>query len=269
MLRLLSALKMVRMIGLLLLAAAEGHYHTEPYDTDALIEQLRVGHHMEVDGVPTDFECAWRTAAMAHAKELQPFLSTAQQRSLFDALELGVGGDDHKGHAHGPCKKAGGSPSFESLSWEPQLEAPSPRPAGELELHPATAEELLAAVDSAAGHDGPTLINLAPGTVYRLNATLVLGKEHSHTTFSSKTLPGGAATISGSKLLEGLHWAPVAVKNVSKGVYKATVSGVAKMDALRVNGQRATRARYPNANVSNLYLPHLSHLPRRLTLTLH
>ena len=44
---------------------------------------------MEVEGVPAGFECAWRTAAMAHAQQLQPFLSSKQQKTLFDALELG------------------------------------------------------------------------------------------------------------------------------------------------------------------------------------
>ena len=231
----------------LLLASSAAHYHTEPYDTDALVrppphpastlphssatccvltlrgalprpgsaqvEQLRVGHHMDVEGVPADFECAWRTAAMAHAKELQPTLTTAQQKTLFDALELGAAGDDHKGHQHPPCQKAH---SFADLSWEPALrsEPQGPR-AGELALHAATAEELLAALDAAAAHSGPARITLQADTVYRLNETLVLGPEHSHTTIHSETL-GGAATISGSKLLSGLKWSPVAVGNVSK-----------------------------------------------------
>ena len=208
------------------------------------MEQLRVGHHMDVEGVPADFECAWRTAAMAHAKELQPTLTTAQQKTLFDALELGAAGDDHKGHQHPPCQKAH---SFADLSWEPALrsEPQGPR-AGELALHAATAEELLAALDAAAAHSGPARITLQADTVYRLNETLVLGPEHSHTTIHSETL-GGAATISGSKLLSGLKWSPVAIGNVSKGVYKAAVTGVEQMDALRVDGLRATRARYPNA----------------------
>ena len=156
-----------RPLSLLLLMAcgAHGHYHTEPYSTDRLIEQLRIGHHMDVDGVPADFECAWRTAAMARAKEIQPFLSTAQQKSLHDALELGASGDDHKGHTHGPCQKrsrGGGEvvppTSFEALSWVPQevTQKPSrsgdrgmaPRrgaaPSGTLLLQPTSAEELVA-----------------------------------------------------------------------------------------------------------------------------
>jgi hypothetical protein len=106
-----------------------------------------------------------------------------------------------------------------------------------------------AAVDTAGAHEGPTLISLVPGAVYRLNATLVLGPEHSHTTISSKSLPGGAAVISGARLLDHLKWEPVALPNAPKGVFKALVPvSVENIQALRVDGLRSTRARYPNAN---------------------
>jgi hypothetical protein len=201
---------------------------------------------MEVEGVPADFECAWRTAAMAHAKTLQPSLSSQQQKTLFDALELGAAGDDHKGHTHGPCKKD--SPSFEELSWDPVAPAVAlGRRAGELALHVTSAEELVDAFAAAGAHEGPSLITLEPGTTYRLNKTLVLGPEHSHTTMKPSTLDG-AATISGSKLLEGLTWAPVSINNVTKGVYKTSITGVDQIEALRVDGLRATRARFPNAD---------------------
>ena len=201
---------------------------------------------MEVEGVPAGFECAWRTAAMAHAQQLQPFLSSKQQKTLFDALELGAAGNDNKGHTHGPCKK--GSPTFDELSWDPVVtDVALGRRAGELALHATSAEELVAAFAAAGAHDGPSLITLEPGRTYRLNETLVLGPEHSHTTMKPSTLDG-AATISGSKLLEGLTWTPVSLNNVTKGVYKATVSGGAQIDALRVDGLRATRARFPNAD---------------------
>jgi hypothetical protein len=227
-------------------APAAAHYHTKPYDTDELIRQLQVGRHMEVDGVAADFECSWRTAAMAHAKELQPFLTTAQQKTLFDALELAATGDDHKGHTHGPCKKK--AHTFEELSWEPAVaaDAPSPR-AGELAMHATSAEELVAAFAAAGAHEGPALITLEPGKTYRLNETLVLGPEHSHTTMKPSTLDG-AATISGSKLLEGLAWEPVSLNNVSKGIFKTMVSHVDQMHALRVDGLRSTRARFPDAD---------------------
>ena len=38
--------------------------------------------------------------------------------------------------------------------------------------------------------------------------------------------------------------------------YKATVTGVEQMDALRVDGLRATRARYPNAGSHPMLLTH-------------
>ena len=201
---------------------------------------------MTVEGVAADFECSWRTAAMAHAKELQPFLTTVQQKTLFDALELGASGDDHKGHTHPSCKA--NPQTFEQLSWDPVVASPVQRQrAGELALHAATAEELIDAFAAAGVHAGPALITLEPGAVYRLNETLILGPEHSHTTMKPSTL-GGAATISGSKLLSGLTWAAVALPKAPKGVFKASGVVMERGDALRVNGLRATRARFPNAN---------------------
>ena len=37
---------------------------------------------------------------------------------LYAALELGAGGDDHKGHTHPPCA-AHQQKTFAELSWEP------------------------------------------------------------------------------------------------------------------------------------------------------
>ena len=65
---------------------ASAHYHVDTdrtYSTSDLVAQLERGHYMDVDGVPAGFECGWRTAAMAHAKELQPFLTAAQQKVPF------------------------------------------------------------------------------------------------------------------------------------------------------------------------------------------
>ncbi len=115
------------------------------------------------------------------------------------------------------------------------------------------------------GYDDPLLLirdpscHISPLPPHALSFTRetdpLLGPEHSHPTIHSETL-GGAATISGSKLLSGLQWSPVAIGNVSKGVYKAAVTGVDQMDALRVDGLRATRARYPNAGRHPMLLTH-------------
>lgn len=54
-------------------------------------------------GVLPDFECAWRRAAMQHARKLQPALPTSRQNILFDALELAASGDDHEGRKMPQC----------------------------------------------------------------------------------------------------------------------------------------------------------------------
>ena len=75
-----------------------------------------------------------------------------------------------------------------------------------------------------------------------------LGPEHSGTTFGPAS-PGGVAEISGSRLLDGLSWAPAGA-GFPAGVFKAKAgaeaAGLGRMDALRLGGQRVTRARHPN-----------------------
>jgi len=239
------------------------------YDTNELIAKLARGRRFSAaDGVLSDFECGWRKAAMAQAKVLQPSLTAARQKVLrplschgaraaaaavvltcpqvlFDALELGAAGDDHKGHTHPPCGKG---LRFATHSWAPAPTAAAPRPAKELVLEVGSTHELLAALKTGHGKgtaERPVHIAMKGG-VYRLNETMVLGAAQSHT----KIGPKGTADVvelTGNRLLSGLKWAAAAGK--PKGVWAATVpADVKQMDSLRVNGLRATRARYPNAN---------------------
>jgi len=201
--------------------------------TAELVAKLARGHYMEVEGVPPDFECAWRAAAFLHAKALQPALSQSRQKVLFDALELAVRGDDHKGHAHPPCR------SFEDVKWSPKVSEPGRAPREEL-VEAANVAELLQHVRRGGSRERPLHIALQPGT-YRLNETLVLGPKQSHITISPAE---GEAVLTGSRLLD-LEWTP----SSKPGVWTAPVpADVLEIDALRVNGLRATRARYPNAD---------------------
>lgn len=110
----------------------------------------------------------------------------------------------------------------------------------------ASSEELLAVLGRRqADVDGALDIYLADG-VYRLTETMVLTQAHSHTTISPAT-EGGAVEITGSRELSGLVWAPA--EGFPKGTWVAKLpADVPAIDALRVNGLRATRARFPNAN---------------------
>lgn len=152
------------------------------------------------------------------------------------------------GHTHGPC----GAPlRFEAFSWEPADHHSEPMPADAQAHTRATitvrsAEELRGVLATRrAIRDGPLSIRLASG-VYRLNETLVLTSAHSNTTISPAS-EDGSVVITGSRALTDLSWAPAA--GMPKGIWVARVpADVETVDALRVNGLRATRARFPNAN---------------------
>lgn len=109
----------------------------------------------------------------------------------------------------------------------------------------STAEQLIAALDAIAADESVGVlreVRLAPG-VYRLNTTMVLTPAHSNTAI---TAPDGEATLTGSRLLS-VQWKQA---TTSRGitVWAADIPPSSPIDALHVGGNRATRARYPNAN---------------------
>jgi len=212
--------------------------------TNELVERLKRGRNMaSEEGVNSDFECAWRTAAFQHAKELQPSLSVARQHLLFDALELANSGDDHKGHTHPPCQHE--NLQFEELSWKPIPTSLETEKKSMAVLVVESAEELVEALEAVKNSPDPTRIAMKAGT-YRLNETMLLGAGHSGIVIGPEK-PGDEVVLSGNRLISGLKWSPAS--NKIKGVWATQVpKDVEEIVALRVNGLRATRARYPNAN---------------------
>jgi hypothetical protein len=246
---------MVRLTACLSLLAVltTAHYHAdEPYSTQALVDALEKGHYGTFDGVPDDFECSWRLAAMAHAKTLQPFLPTDKQKSLFDALELGTSGSEGH-HKHKSCKKQ----RFEDVAWEPEFFAHSSQAEEHWDrvVSVSSTDELLSALGEvgSTNSDVKTKITMAPGT-YRLNQTMELGPDHSGTTIAPAKA-GDEVILSGSRLLSGLTWAKTG--NPKSNIYVTPLPLPPHshqqhvwpdVTALRINGMRATRARFPNAN---------------------
>eukprot|EP00035_Acanthoeca_spectabilis_P012614 m.227837 g.227837 ORF g.227837 m.227837 type:complete len:815 (+) comp15667_c0_seq10:79-2523(+) len=217
-------------VALLLAATAAERAPDSEYTTEAMISILKRGRWFGEDsGVPSDFECAWRKAAFAQASVLQPELKLAQRGDLHDALELSS-----------QCNQ-----SFVSHSSE--TDARGGIRTEECRLvencrSVTNVAEFLSALDLVGAATGSWEVRMAPG-VYRLNKTLVLGPEQSGT---SITAPSGGVTITGAKLLT-VDWQLVTTAHGVKA-YSAAVPAGITIDALRVGGQRATRARFPNAN---------------------
>mmetsp|Transcript_4480 Transcript_4480/g.11420 ORF Transcript_4480/g.11420 Transcript_4480/m.11420 type:complete len:899 (+) Transcript_4480:19-2715(+) len=221
-----------------------GRAPDDEYTTEALVAKLARGAWFgEEAGVPADFECAWRKGAIQHASTLQPFLSSAQRKDLYDALQLQA------------CNVALESVAS-AVKQAPGADGTAPRMPCHRDsrcIAVSTAAGLRAALGQIAaarhlGASSSTLpdavweVRMAPG-VYRLNETMVIGPDHSGTAI---TAPDGGVTITGNAVLT-LQWKKV---STSKGVsaYAADVPAGMVIDALRVDGHRATRARFPNAN---------------------
>ena len=191
-----------------------------------------------------EFDCHWRHLAMDWAPKLQPWLNATQQRMLFDSLELAT-----------LCGK-------EFIPTATTANTRPPQPVNGLTIYvdptsgsdsdPGTRAQPLASISAAVAAsrrrtqvDDPATIILRKGTYY-LNQTIELDARDSHLTITA--YEDEEAIVSGGVLLAGLKWEQVAV---GSDVHVASLAGRALprgVPALHHRGQRATLARYPNAN---------------------
>lgn len=210
----------------------------------SIVLGVAVSGALAVDPVRDDYyECAWRVAAYKFAPYIQPWLETdgKQLRMLFDALQL-----------KGICNEsfvAPESPVRTRPRSTPKTDPPcavyvSPNGADSgsrgTQTDPyATIEAAVAASRECSSNATVTLLN---GTHY-LNQTLVLGPADSGLRIVAG--PDARAVVSGGYPLRNLDWKPY-----KGGIFVADLAEVPPQGirALLVNGKRATRARYPNAN---------------------
>jgi len=204
-----------------------------------------------------DFDCSWRSLAFEFASKLQPWLNHTQQKQIFDAAELAVLCNEtfRPIHPNGKSREHGHVAERAPDANIIYVDATTGSDTSGTGSEASPLATLPAAVDlsrtqssskrgerkSASG----TSIVLREGT-YFLASTLELDTRDSGLTITS--YEGETAIISGGTELDGLEWAQ-ADSTFADGVFVATVpSSVHAIPALHVQGQRATVARYPNAN---------------------
>ena len=133
-------------------------------------------------GVPKEFDCAWRRAAYAYGKKLQPSMTAAHQQQLSDSLQLGA------------CP--GGAPAPDSrVTEERRRTFAIPKGSTPIYVQPAT-DGLHAALGHARRVGGPVTLSLMPG-VHRLTKPLLLSPADSNTTIQS--FGGGETVLTGSR----------------------------------------------------------------------
>eukprot|EP00041_Stephanoeca_diplocostata_P018365 m.384320 g.384320 ORF g.384320 m.384320 type:complete len:858 (+) comp20990_c0_seq2:333-2906(+) len=220
------------------------------YSSEALVKMLARGHHFgPLDGVPADFECSWRKAAYEYATtKLLSSMTDKQRNDVFDSLELKALCDANREEMLRHTREAVSS-EFHRKKF---MHAHDDKKSNILLV--STVAELLQALDIIAdrsknisnrAHKSPVVsrIQIAPG-VYRLRSPMILGPEHSNTVIEA---PFGSVTITGNRLVN-VTWSEYKT-NRGIAVSAAMVpADLGVIDSLRVNGYRATRARYPNAD---------------------
>ena len=262
----------MRRLALLLAAAlpyafATGHGSLDVNQSRAyLLEKIRSSRPSTTDAA---LDCSWRNLAFSLApKLLSQRLFASKAKELHDALEL-------DSMCKTPFRPPPRPPTAEGTPPSPIVVCVSPSGSdthsGALASPLRTLHAAVKAVRSRrAGTppaQSPATISLRAGT-YHLGdegGALALHAGDSFLTFEGYA--GEEASVSGAVLLDGLSWTspPAAAaahgsSSTTPGAHIATLTAAQAagldgkgidgkgMRALRVDGRRATRARFPNAN---------------------
>ena len=206
-----------------------------------------------------ELDCGWRRLAYKYAHELQA-LSSDEESALRDALRLAetCGGIDSVTVAQtaaSTCQDQAGV-IFVSTS------RGTNGAAGTFTAPLARVGEAV----RAARHAGINTIKLRGGTYFLREGEVELLAADSGLTIAS--CEGEVATLSGGQPLSGLKWTPVPgtqprifMTTLNQTQQKALPHG---MPALRVGGQRVTRARFPNADPERSQFP-IGYIANRTT----
>ena len=195
------------------------------------------------------FDCKMRQLAMDFARKVQPWLSDLQLQELADALN----GAQEAQHCNVSARSLTGTsvplpPSFPtsthtSTTYYVDANKGSDSNSGKMDSPFQTISKAVMA--ARAGGSGSAVIMLRAGTFY-LTETIMLSDKDSGLTIQN--YPQEEVIVSGGKLITP-SWQEFNTDN-NMNIYKADLSsaGLDSVMGLRINGSRAIRARYPNAN---------------------
>lgn len=240
------------LITCLVAALGTGHVSLAArYSPGKLLDQIATSTASHIRGTPQeDFDCHWRQLAMQWAPKLQPWLNETQQRQLFDALEL----DPVCGKPFQPTASlertsgAGSAVGFivyvDAMNGNDGNSGTLTKPLASIKAAVTATRD---ARSSALTSTNAT-IALRAGTFY-LNETIELDARDSGLTIGA--YQAEEVIVSGGVALSGLNWKPTTMDGSGAPVHVASLSGRSLprgVPALHHRGQRATLARYPNAN---------------------
>lgn len=191
------------------------------------------------------FDCKMRQLAMDYAHKIQPWLSDTKYQEIADALNGAIEAQHCNVSLKFP-KTSPRPPNFSisraaSSTFYVDANAGSDSNSGTKDSPLQTISKAIMAVRSS-GPGG--VVVLRAGTFY-LTETIMLDARDSGLTIQN--YPYEEAIISGGKLIKP-SWQAFNMNYMNVYVADLSSEGLDSMMGLRVNGKRAIRARYPNAN---------------------
>ena len=222
--------------------------------------------------VPSGFMCAWRELSYNYSNTLRPDVADL----VYDALDL-----DHYCNGSIPRPQPASLSTLYPLIDEAAFVKGTPQFYVDVvnghDSYPGTADKPVQTIEQALSLSrkvaGAKQILLKAGTFYLTNP-LQLDTQDSFLTITN--FPGDEVWLSGATpVSKDITWAPVhsvdktqpSNSNTGSTIWVADVSSLGIKDlvlALRVNGQRAWPARYPNANPETDIFP-IGYLPSNKT----
>ena len=236
---------------ILLVSAASAAYQHQPDHSLEYLLSLTGSPGGRPSGVDPEFDCAWRKMALPYALQIQPSLSNRQQKAIHDALQL-------TSLCNTPFTRTS-TVKWDAASLMGGTQGTQGRsqifvdPINGTDTGAGTIADplksLIAAVNTSrvSSRGSGAVIQLRAG-IYYLPETVVLGPQDSGLTITA--YQNEVAELSGGVLLSGLQWKAQSATNGAR-IYSARVDAhlvPAGLSALQINGNRATLARYPNAN---------------------
>lgn len=192
------------------------------------------------------FDCKMRQLAMDYAHKIQPWLSDMKFKEVADALNGAQEAQKCNVSLARPVPMLQPKPPSFPLPHTATFYVDANKGS---DSNPGTIEApfmtIPKAVMAARASDSGATIILRSGTFY-LTDTIVLNNKDSGLTIQN--YPNEGVTVSGGKVIKPT-WEAVNTANLMN-IYKADLSsqGIDSMTGFRMDGMRATRARYPNAN---------------------
>ena len=198
------------------------------------------------DADQASFDCKMRQLAMDYARKIQPWLPDMKMQELADALNGAKEAQHCNVTVQNSTNRFPRPPAFPTSNADSAYYVDTNSGSDSNSGAQDSPFKTITKAVTAARTSGVRMIILRKGTFY-LADTIMLNEKDSGLTIQN--YPNEEVVISGGTIIKPIWQAADVSESRATNIYKADLSSqVDSVMGLRVDGARAIRARYPNAN---------------------